>query len=306
MYLFQEFFTYLGIHCILNNLILILVILAGSPAAHGVSASDMAKRLQIEQYKTQMLRNLNMFVSKDRLVVHNLPPSWDDEKLKTLFKKYAGPDAVIKEARVMRHMQNVDGNGIGQSKEYGFVSFTQNKNALTALRNLNNNPKIFSPQKRPIITFSIENKKIIKARQKRLDKSKQYNPLSKDYSHEDKGQYKRNGKITRKDFKQKKNFDRKQNEELPNYSGVTTKPGTVEKMRSRYKLVAQAKLHHENLKNEKRKVKKAAERKQEIIKQPKQKMNNRVNKKDNFSHLVSDFKKKLVNIPSGKKSKWYE
>lgn len=132
----------------------------------------MTKRAQIEQYKTQMLRKLNMFVSKERLVVHNLPSTWDDKKLHTLFQKYGGPGAEIKEARIMRDRRNSDANGVGLSKQYGFVRFTKHENALAALRNLNNNPNIFSINKRPIIVFSIENKSAILAKQKRLEKSK--------------------------------------------------------------------------------------------------------------------------------------
>jgi nucleolar protein 4 len=73
------------------------VVLAGSRAAVGVSMADMEKRLQLERWKSQMLRNLNMFVSRYRLVVHNLPASWDDTRLRQLFLQHAGPKAVIKE-----------------------------------------------------------------------------------------------------------------------------------------------------------------------------------------------------------------
>lgn len=38
-----------------------------------------------------------MFVSRFRLVVHNVPELWDDVKLRKLFQKEAGPDAIIKE-----------------------------------------------------------------------------------------------------------------------------------------------------------------------------------------------------------------
>jgi len=62
-----------------------------------VSISDMEKRLKLEQWKSQMLRNLNMFVSRIRLVIHNLPPDLDDAKLRQLFKNHSGPKAVIKE-----------------------------------------------------------------------------------------------------------------------------------------------------------------------------------------------------------------
>lgn len=57
----------------------------------------MAKRLQLEQWKSQMLRNLNMFVSRVRLVIHNLPASVDDAKLRQLFKNHSNRNAVITE-----------------------------------------------------------------------------------------------------------------------------------------------------------------------------------------------------------------
>lgn len=71
--------------------------LAGNPAAAEVSVSDMAKRLKLEQWKSQILRNLNMFVSRVRLAVHNLPSNLDDAKLRQLFKNHSGPKAVITE-----------------------------------------------------------------------------------------------------------------------------------------------------------------------------------------------------------------
>ncbi|VEN45461.1 unnamed protein product [Callosobruchus maculatus] len=284
------------------------VILAGSQAAHGVSPTDMAKRLQIEQYKTQVLRNLNMFVSRERLVVYNLPPSWDDKKLRLLLQKYAGEGAVITEARVMRDMRDLDANGVGKSKEYGFVTFTKHEHALKALRSLNNNPNIFSPQKRPILSFSIENRVMIKAKQKRLEKSRMYNPTSKNFNPQS---------VTKpkdKRFSQRKHSsgndtDMLMEEELPSYSGVPTEPGKVEKMRSRYKLVTQAKMHYENVKKAKKmkknQKKTLAEKRKEFTKQPRQKINKK-NEQDSFSKMVNEYKKKILSAPPAKKSKWYE
>lgn len=47
-------------------------------------------------------------------------------------------------ARVMRDIKDVDIKGVGKSKEYGFISFTKHEDALQALRNVNNNPNIFT------------------------------------------------------------------------------------------------------------------------------------------------------------------
>ncbi|EFN79663.1 RNA-binding protein 28 [Harpegnathos saltator] len=157
------------------------VVVAGSPAATDVSVSDMAKRMKLEQWKSQILRNLNMFVSRVRLVVHNLPPNLDDAQLRQLFKDFSGPKAVIKEARVMRDLKTVDAAGRGKSKEYGFVAFTTHEDALKALRSANNNPNIFSKNRRPIVGFSIENRIMVNAKKRRIEKSREHNPLCSKY-----------------------------------------------------------------------------------------------------------------------------
>lgn len=65
-------------------------ILAGTPAAEGVTQSDLAKRLRLEQSKSQSLKNLNRFVATERLTVHNIPPSYDSAKLRKVVTKACG------------------------------------------------------------------------------------------------------------------------------------------------------------------------------------------------------------------------
>lgn len=64
------------------------MITAGSKAAEDVSPGDMAKRLRLEQVKTQMLRDLNRFVSRERLTVHNIPESYDSAKLRRIVEMH--------------------------------------------------------------------------------------------------------------------------------------------------------------------------------------------------------------------------
>ena len=66
----------------------------------------------------------------------------------------------------------------GKSKGFGFVQFTQHNHALKALRHLNNNPKIFTPQKRPIVEFSIENKVAINKKMRREQNNVQKQTMS--------------------------------------------------------------------------------------------------------------------------------
>lgn len=63
----------------------------------------MSKRLQIEQWKSQILRNLNMFVSRVRLVVHNLPATLNDDKFRKIIERHSPPTAVIREVFIRLH-----------------------------------------------------------------------------------------------------------------------------------------------------------------------------------------------------------
>merc|ERR1712071_270079 len=67
----------------------------GTKAATGVSTTDMGKRQQNELWKRQMLRNLHMYISRERLCVHNLPPRMSDKQLKKLFLKHSSKDARV-------------------------------------------------------------------------------------------------------------------------------------------------------------------------------------------------------------------
>ena len=73
------------------------VIRPGTKAASGVSTTDMAKRQQNELWKRQMLRNLHMYISRERLCVHNLPPKMSDKQLKKLFLKHSNKGAKVVE-----------------------------------------------------------------------------------------------------------------------------------------------------------------------------------------------------------------
>lgn len=117
------------------------IIMANSKAAEGVSPSDMKKRHALERVKTQVLKNLNRFVSRNRLSIHNLPVEYDNEKLKDMIIKHTGfrPH----ECRVMRDNKPTAEFPHGMSKGFGFVSFNTHLDALTGLRKLNNNPTIF-------------------------------------------------------------------------------------------------------------------------------------------------------------------
>lgn len=143
---------------------------AGSEAANGVSEADLKKRLSLEVKKRKLLQILTNYVSQTRLCIHNLPETVDDRKLKILLLAAADDaNAKIIEARVMKN--RLSNGKFGKSKGFGFVEFTEHKHALRALRLLNNNPDVFTVQKRPIVEFAIEDKVALNKRKRRLEKS---------------------------------------------------------------------------------------------------------------------------------------
>ncbi|KAM9634934.1 RNA-binding protein 28 isoform 1-T2 [Morphnus guianensis] len=144
------------------------LIRAGTKAAEGVSDADMAKRARFEELKYQKLRDQNIFVSRTRLCIHNLPKAVDSARLRRLLLQVAGGGKAvrIKECRVMRELR-----GKGQSLGYAFVEFGEHEQALAALRSINNNPRLFGAQKRPIVEFSLEDRRKLKLKEQRAQRS---------------------------------------------------------------------------------------------------------------------------------------
>ncbi|XP_040327985.1 RNA-binding protein 28 isoform X2 [Herpailurus yagouaroundi] len=151
------------------------LIRAGTKAAEGVSAADMAKRERFELLKHQKLKDQNIFVSQTRLCLHNLPKAVDDKELrKLLLSATRGEKGVrLKECRVMRDLKGAHGKVKGQSLGYAFAEFQEHEHALTALRHINNNPEIFGPLKRPIVEFSLEDRRKLKIKELRIQRSLQ-------------------------------------------------------------------------------------------------------------------------------------
>uniref|UniRef100_A0A3Q3WG31 RRM domain-containing protein n=1 Tax=Mola mola TaxID=94237 RepID=A0A3Q3WG31_MOLML len=147
---------------------------AGTKAAEGVPEADMIKRNRFEELKRAKLRDLNVYVSKTRLCVHNLPKSVDNKKLKAFcLQAVKGSKGVfITECRVMYDKKPLKGRVMGQSLGYGFVQFKEHEHALATLRYLNNNPNMFGPNKRPIVEFSLEDSRKLKIKEMRQQKNK--------------------------------------------------------------------------------------------------------------------------------------
>ena len=78
----------------------------------------------------------------------------------------------IRQAKILRETDRADRDGNPKSKGLGFIEFEDHEHALCALRELNNNPVAFKPDRRPIIEFAIENVKVLKLRDVKLSQQK--------------------------------------------------------------------------------------------------------------------------------------
>lgn len=148
----------------------------------GLSKKELIKRETLLEDKRRRLRNPNLFISKTRLVVRNLPKTLNDKELKGHFstragvirreKKNKGYDlkiAKITQAKVCRSKE-VDNWGSSASLRYGFVQFREHTDAMACLQYYNTN--VFENSHRIRVEFSIENSLILNARKDRFKRDR--------------------------------------------------------------------------------------------------------------------------------------
>ncbi|KAM1151744.1 hypothetical protein FF1_034453 [Malus domestica] len=149
------------------------LILEGTPAAKGVSASDMLKRQMAERSKMSKLQSPNFHVSKTRIVIKNLPKSMNERELKRLCidavtSRATKQKPVIRQIKFLEDVKKGKLNTKNHSRGAAFVEFTEHQHALVALRVLNNNPETFGPEHRPIVEFALDNVQKLKLRNAKI------------------------------------------------------------------------------------------------------------------------------------------
>ncbi|XP_059362756.1 RNA-binding protein 28 isoform X1 [Carassius carassius] len=310
----------------------------GSKSAEGVSETDLAKRTRFEELKRAKLKDMNIYVSKTRLCVHNLPKNVDQQKLQKLCVSAAGGKELrITECRVMYDKKPIHGQVIGKSLGYGFVEFKEHEHALQALRHLNNNPDIFGPQKRPIVEFSLEDGRKLKLKAIRLENSKKQLKKGSSQKGEQLPQQQQQHSGMKGPLSKGNSADvvKQEKEQGSQYSGFMTKPEVehVEledgkkrpkvlhmpshrgpKIRKRDKgkqLMVQPKKLKKGPSRKERKgstfMEKSSENRKPNSKPAKRKFQNREDVR--FDTLVNQYKKKLMGTSNAKtavkKSKWF-
>ncbi|XP_043944556.1 RNA-binding protein 28 [Protopterus annectens] len=301
---------------------------AGTKAAEGLSEADLAKRARFEELKRQKLKNVNVFVSKTRLCVHNLPKSVDNKQLRKIVLKAAGggKDVRVKECRVMCDLQNKPPSGVARSLGYAFVEFQEPEHALKALRELNNDPEVFGPQKRPIVEFSLEDRRKLQIKANRAQRNLQKQTTNTT---------KKNSSQLGETEKQKPKADQQipkslasQNEMKPKtWSGFQTKAEAdivvlpdgkkrkkvlplpshrgpkIRKRDVKVKHLPVQKPKFQSVHNKPRKQKPPPK---QVSKTSRPKFRNK--EEDKFNKLVDQYKKKILGNPEAtrvKKSKWF-
>lgn len=306
---------------------------ANSYEADGVSKSDLEKRKKIEASNAAKLKLLHYFVSTTRLSVHNIPIKCNDQELKTTFLNALNENKLdeevnkknsrkILECRIMRDLTRVNSEGVAKSKGYGFVEFSKFEDALKALRATNNNPNLFSDKKtRLIVQFSIEDKRALQKKAKRLEK--EHNNLDRNKKKKNAHLSLLKSKLTKKS--KKKAFDATggNNDDIEEDIAKKKEKNLIrthmiENKITKRKLIEQnkkikvenrakrAKLSSEALEEDQRKAAlSATERKKRRNKLKRDRAKNKVSKPqkvDNVDRLVD----KYINEKSQKKRKWYE
>ncbi|KAF3435750.1 hypothetical protein FNV43_RR22842 [Rhamnella rubrinervis] len=154
------------------------LVVEGTPAAEGVSASDMSKRQMLERKKTTKLQSPNFHVSKNRLIIYNLPKSMTEKELKKLCIEAVTSRAtkqkpIIQQIKFMKDLKKGKEVSKNHSRGVAFVEFSEHQHALVALRVLNNNPETFGPEHRPIVEFAVDNVQTLKLRKAKLQNWRQ-------------------------------------------------------------------------------------------------------------------------------------
>lgn len=292
------------------------MVLAGSAAAEGVSATDMSKRLRLEQVKSQMLKNLNRFLSKDRLTLHNLPEHYDDDKLRKVVVARTSLKPV--ECRIMRENKPTAEHPKGKPKGFGFLSFKKHEDALSALRKLNNNPDVFSANHRPIVSFSIEDMKVLNIKERRTERSKLNNPTYQKKLESIKLK-KKAKKVDKKDKKPVtpapvKVAQQTENQDDPEaFSGFAAKPGAFVKLRGTFRLKEQSKIHEKSMKDQNKKVKRDKQMAEIRLEKDEKKQDPKTKKRkidpdtqDSLTKMIDKYKNMIKGNdgePDGKKAK---
>jgi nucleolar protein 4 len=147
------------------------IIEEGMPAWERLSMSDRNKRRRAREEMKTKLKSPNFSVSKTRLNIRNVPRQWVESQLKQLCIKAVKERAKLAQPKIVQvkilreSEESSRGEEKGRSKGIAFVEFVSHEHALCALRQLNNNPKVWGEEHRPIVEFAVDDVRALKKRE---------------------------------------------------------------------------------------------------------------------------------------------
>eukprot|EP01024_Parvocaulis_polyphysoides_P045464 TRINITY_DN425_c3_g1_i6.p1 TRINITY_DN425_c3_g1~~TRINITY_DN425_c3_g1_i6.p1 ORF type:complete len:619 (-),score=160.43 TRINITY_DN425_c3_g1_i6:386-2242(-) len=189
-------------------------ILEGSAAWNDMSEKDQERRKAANKEREQKIKSPKFHVSQTTLFIRNIPTKTTAQEIKQIVidavKQRATKEKpkVIKSS-ILKHKDRKDADGKPKSRGVAVVELGQHDHALAALRQLNNNPNIFTQDKRPIVEFALENREAIQLHEKlkvnrKLSRQKKQMESAEDGDQTDKTTHNQKDQITNPEEKRRK------------------------------------------------------------------------------------------------------
>eukprot|EP00127_Corallochytrium_limacisporum_P005423 Clim_evm35s204 gene=Clim_evmTU35s204 len=141
--------------------------------AKGLSEQDLSRRQRYDAERLRKLKDPNFHINPLRIVVRNIPKDQGENDglskhfMDVIFDK---TERRVRFAKLNHFRERTSAEAPLVSKGFAFVNFNKHEDALTALRALNNNPKVFGPQQRPIVEFSVEDVRKMRLHEARVQR----------------------------------------------------------------------------------------------------------------------------------------
>jgi len=148
------------------------LIMNNSPAYTKLSQHDRTLRRKLEMESKAKIANPNLSVSRTRISVHNMPLTTTEQDLRKMIDTNCKLKDRLLQVKVVRSKDRVGADGKMRSKGFGFLEMADHDDALTVIETMNNSPKFFGPQKRPILQFAWTDVQVIKKILRRREASK--------------------------------------------------------------------------------------------------------------------------------------